>query len=112
VGHVTRMEVERKVYKVLWGERLPGGGGGASTGSVLVQVACSYKCHDEPWGSISMEVLSYGVVRSIHYYLVYKESHALQPFSDLLCASIRVLIIPVLSAKVLWQIPAKTPIAK
>jgi hypothetical protein len=44
----------------------------------------------------------YGVVS-------YKASHALRPFSDLLCVLIWFLIITDSSARALWQIPAETP---
>jgi hypothetical protein len=48
---------------------------------------------------------SYGVV-------LYKVSHTLQPFSDLLRISVWVLIIPDSSTRALWQIPAETPSSK
>jgi hypothetical protein len=44
----------------------------------------------------------YGVV-------LYKASHTLRPFYDLLCVSIWVLTIPDSSTRALWQIPAQTP---
>jgi hypothetical protein len=57
----------------------------------------------------------HGMVLSTGYcygVVLYKTSHALWPFYDLLCVPIWVLIIPDSSTRALWQIPAETPSSK
>jgi hypothetical protein len=63
----------------------------------------------EPAGCIIQQGFSTCFITGYCYGVVsYKASHALRPFSDLLCVPVWILIVPDSSTRALWQQPAET----